>query len=275
MLTDLIQPGEPVAHRGIVVTPLYPRRDPVARYVTLGQALVDGLRVTETSRSGSVPELLVDNPLADDVLLYDGEELVGSKQNRILDVTVLAGARTTVAIPVSCVEEGRWSWRSAGFAAAAHISHAALRRRKAELLAAAPPLARGVAQGGVWEEVRAKAARLGVVSPTSANADTFSCRAPSRASLRPPPRWSGSSTRRRGRRSSGCRPSAAGSACACAPTASTAAASSSTASSCSSPSSRAPPAPTRVASRARAAGAEAPGPAGRGGGARRANARSS
>ena len=35
------------------------------------------------------------------------------------------------------------------------------------------PLARGVAQGEVWDEVRAKAARMYTSSPTMANADTF------------------------------------------------------------------------------------------------------
>ena len=41
-----------------------------------------------------MPELGVDNPLEHNVLLYDGEELVGAKQNRILDLTVLVGAKT-------------------------------------------------------------------------------------------------------------------------------------------------------------------------------------
>ena len=172
MPAPAFQLGDPVEHRGIVVTPLFPRRDPVARYVTLDEALERGLRVTETSRSGSVPELAVENPLDEDVLLYDGEELVGAKQNRILDVTVLVGARTTLPIPVSCVEEGRWSWRSERFSAARHISHAELRRRKAQSLEAAP-LARGVAQADVWDAVREKAGRMGVASPTGANADTY------------------------------------------------------------------------------------------------------
>jgi hypothetical protein len=38
---------------------------------------------------------------------------------------------------------------------------------------AAQPLARGVAQGEVWDEVRAKQSRMGVRSATSANRDTF------------------------------------------------------------------------------------------------------
>jgi hypothetical protein len=172
MPLDTFQLGEPVEHRGVVVTPLFPRRGPVTGYVTLDEALPRGLRITEASEAGSVPELLVENPLDDDVLLYDGEELVGAKQNRILNVSVLVGAGAKLPIPVSCVEQGRWSRMSERFASAPHLSHAHLRRRKAELLAA-QPLARGVAQADVWAEVQEKQARLGVRSPTSAHRDTY------------------------------------------------------------------------------------------------------
>jgi hypothetical protein len=119
-----------------------------------------------------VPELAVANPLGEQVLLYDGEELVGAKQNRILNVTVLVGAHATLPIPVSCVEQGRWYRESTLFGSAGHVSHAHLRRRKAETLAARP-LARGVAQTEVWDEVSDKAVRMHVDSPTGANRDTF------------------------------------------------------------------------------------------------------
>lgn len=172
-LTTLpFQTGEPVEHRGIVVTPLFPTSDPVARYVTLDEALPRGLAITETSDAGAVPELTVRNPLDELVMLYDGEELVGAKQNRILNVTVVVAAGSAITIPVSCVEEGRWSRSSTMFDAALHVSNAELRRRKAELLAAAP-LARGAAQRGVWEAVRAKATRMQVASPTLASSDVF------------------------------------------------------------------------------------------------------
>ena len=49
------QLGEPVEHRGIVVAPLFPRSDPVARYATLDDALQGGLEVTETGHEGTVP----------------------------------------------------------------------------------------------------------------------------------------------------------------------------------------------------------------------------
>jgi hypothetical protein len=182
MFEYLFQLGEPIEHRGIVITPLFPRRDPVAQYVTLDEALPLGFRVREVSEAGLVPELLVENPLSQDVLLYDGEELVGAKQNRILNVSVLVAAGSKLPIPVSCVEEGRWHAQSAAFGAAPHAAHPRLRRRKAEALQA-EPLARGVAQADVWDEVALTADRLAVASPTRANADAFRAHRPSLAQL--------------------------------------------------------------------------------------------
>jgi ARG and Rhodanese-Phosphatase-superfamily-associated Protein domain len=166
------QLGETVEHRGVVVAPLFPTRDPACTYLTLDEALPRGLAITETDADGTVPELSVRNPLDANVLLYDGEELVGAKQNRILNVTVLVAAGTDVRIPVSCVEEGRWATRSVAMDSAGHVSHANLRRRKAESLAATP-LARGIAQSEVWNEVRAKADRMQAPSATGAASDTF------------------------------------------------------------------------------------------------------
>ena len=49
------QLGDPMERRGIVVIPLFPRRDPIAVYLTLDEALPRGLRVTETSEAGTSP----------------------------------------------------------------------------------------------------------------------------------------------------------------------------------------------------------------------------
>ncbi len=172
MIENLFQIGESAEHRGIVIAPLFPRTDPVAAYLTLDEALAGGLRIRETSEAGSVPELLVENPLAERVLLYDGEELVGAKQNRILNVSVLVEAKATVTIPVSCVEQGRWRDVSMAFSPGSHISHAELRRRKAEAQAARP-LARGVSQSEVWDAVHEKSVRMQVSSPTGASSDLY------------------------------------------------------------------------------------------------------
>jgi hypothetical protein len=178
-----IQLGEPVEHRGVVVAPLFPRLKPRAEYATLEEALPLGFRVAEVDAAGSVPELVAANPLDSNVLLYDGEELLGAKQNRILNVTVLVAAQSETRIPVSCVEEGRWHARTSSFGAARHAAYPELRRRKAERLSAAP-LERGAAQGEVWQALAEKAGRLGVHSPTGAQADVFAARERDLGSLR-------------------------------------------------------------------------------------------
>jgi hypothetical protein len=169
---NAIQLGNCIRHRGIAVAALFPALNPVARYSTLDDALERGLRVEEAGPAGSVPELVVHNPLDERVLLYDGEELLGAKQNRILNVTVLVEARTSLSIPVSCVEEGRWSDATRTLRPAPHAAYPELRRRKAECLSV-DPLARGLAQAEVWDAVREKATRMHVASPTRANSDTF------------------------------------------------------------------------------------------------------
>ena len=170
--TFTFQLGEPVEHRGVVVAPLFPCRDPIARYATLDDALARGFEITETGPEGAVPELALSNPLDDAVLLYDGEELVGAKQNRILNVSVLVAAGSKLVVPVSCVEQGRWCAVSRRFSSAGHVAHAELRRAKARALAA-EPLARGTAQRAVWESVDTRLEALDVDSGTRAHSDAF------------------------------------------------------------------------------------------------------
>ena len=78
-------------------------------------------------------------------------------------------------IPVSCVEEGRWSARTAFFSSARHAAYPELRRRKAEQLSA-EPFQRGAAQSVVWDEVRGKSERHEVSSLTGAQSDIFESR---------------------------------------------------------------------------------------------------
>ncbi len=183
MIENSIQLGDPVEHRGIVIAPLFPRQDSIAEFVTLEEALPLGFRITEIDAAGSVPELIASNPLDSPVLLYDGEELLGAKQNRILNVTVLVDAKSETRVPVSCVEQGRWHAQSATFSATKHTAYPDLRRRKAERLSASP-MSPGVAQSAVWEEVAAKAGRHGVHSPTGAHADIYRNRAEELSRLR-------------------------------------------------------------------------------------------
>ena len=161
-------PAQPRSFRSLTLIPLFPRDEPALDYVGLTAALADGLLVTEVDPDGAVETLLVENPLETLVLLYEGEELVGAKQNRILDRTVLVPARSRLPLPVSCVERGRWSHRSHTFAEVPRAAYPELRRLKYV----------GGGQSEVWTSVAAKAARLDAHSPTEAAEELYVSRAP-------------------------------------------------------------------------------------------------
>ena len=125
-------------------------------YLTLGEALADGsFSITEQSESGSVEQLVALNDGAKPVLLVDGEELIGAKQNRIINLTVLVPARTKMKIPVSCVEAGRWDYNSAVFSEADHFYNARNRARKSSRVSGSMERGQGrqANQSAVWEEV--------------------------------------------------------------------------------------------------------------------------
>jgi hypothetical protein len=99
------------------------------KYVTLEQALEAGtLVITEASEGGTVPELRVINRGDTHVLLVQGDHLIGAKQNRTLNTTILVRPHSGMPIPVSCVEQGRWRYASPTFGSRGTSSHNRLRR---------------------------------------------------------------------------------------------------------------------------------------------------
>ncbi len=148
--------GEPRSFRGLAVLPLFSAAPPRVEYVGLDEAVARGLTVSEVDAAGAVQTLLVDNPLPERVLLYEGEELVGAKQNRVVRGTILVEARSTLKIDVHCVERGRWAYRTHSFAPAPRAAYPELRR------------AQRASQAAVWAEVAAKQSRMRSVSPTEA-----------------------------------------------------------------------------------------------------------
>ena len=198
--------GKALAEGPLSILPLRAKTEVKARYVLLEKAIERGrLTITEVDDAGSVPYLVARNRGPWPVLVFDGEELVGAKQNRIANATILVGVGKTV-LPVSCVEQGRWSPRSHAFSAGGYASHPSLRSlkerqvREASLAASAQEqrgpvpgrTARAVApdfraetaqevraerfrskQGEVWEEVEKTVRALKAHAPTRAMADSY------------------------------------------------------------------------------------------------------
>ncbi len=120
--------GGPRSFRGLTVVPLYAEPEPVFDYVGLDEAMAGGLTVTEVSEAGAVESLLVANPLAITVLLYEGEELVGAKQDPLLERSILVPAGSRLAIPAKWAEKGRRGYRSRRFVPVPRAASPDLRR---------------------------------------------------------------------------------------------------------------------------------------------------
>ena len=71
------------------------------------KGLVDA---SELSESGVVGRISVTNKSDSYLVLLDGEALVGAKQNRIVERSMIIGPQSRVSVPVNCVERGRWSY---------------------------------------------------------------------------------------------------------------------------------------------------------------------
>jgi hypothetical protein len=139
-------------------------------FLTLGQALAAGTAHVTEIDGGSVPELKVVNQGAVAILLLDGEELRGAKQNRVLNTTVLVAAHAELVVPVSCTEHGRWHHTSREFADSDCVMPLDLRRNKAESVHGSLREQRGFAgdQSRVWEDVATYLGDVGAESPTGA-----------------------------------------------------------------------------------------------------------
>jgi len=145
-------------------------------YLLLDEALSqDSIEVTEVDKAGSVPELKIINKSPEMVLILDGEELVGAKQNRIINTTILIGANATIVIPVSCVEQGRWSYHSPRFSSGVRMMSSGLRAMKSI------HVHRSIRETGhytsdqveIWAEISDKATRRRATSPSMAMSEIY------------------------------------------------------------------------------------------------------
>jgi hypothetical protein len=171
--------GEPRSHGALTVVPLLAPMLSEPDWLTLAEPDARA-RITEVSEAGSVPSLSVANLADRPLLLLDGEQLLGAKQNRILNTTVLIPAGMSLTIHVSCVEQGRWGYRSrhAGarhFAASDFSLFASARRKKSDWVSRSlrERKMHMSDQAGIWKEVAAMAAQHGVESATGGMDDFY------------------------------------------------------------------------------------------------------
>lgn len=167
--------AEPQRHGSLTIFPLVTSSSPALPYLLLADALRTGDVTIDEVGSGTVPHLLAINSSERDVLVLDGEQLIGAKQNRTTNRSLILPASSETVIPVSCMEQGRWNWKEGGFSAGGQSSPAMVRRRVKEVEAALaqqgediPVRALADAQMAVWSSIADYSSTLQVSSPTGA-----------------------------------------------------------------------------------------------------------
>src|SRR3954454_4460052 len=122
LAADALAVGEPDVAGPLAVFPVH-GPEPGVDYAAFAQARDAGLVVRELEEGASVNDLVVLNPTERNLLLYEGEEVLGAQQNRTFDVSVLVGAGTKLTVPVSC------AWRRDAGTARATTSRSRRRPR--------------------------------------------------------------------------------------------------------------------------------------------------
>ncbi len=173
--------GKAQHHENLTLFPVLAQMDRDLPYILMADALASGTLIISEKGSGQVPVLLAKNSASEPVLILDGEQLVGARQNRMTNRSILLPAMSTMEIPVSCMEHGRWHFVSEEFAPAPQYAPAKVRRkpRETEVRAMRDAAARGLgersshrdlhlAQEAVWHEIGEMSSKLGGASDTGA-----------------------------------------------------------------------------------------------------------
>ena len=173
---DQVTLGDPIVYGQMALFPLIDSQQSHAGYTVMDDALRDGCaEVTEVSDSGSVPELSFKNGCDQRVFLMEGEELVGAKQNRTLNISILVPAGEEIKIPVTCVESGRWAYDSPAFRRSERAHFSKGRRSKMASVSMSMRVEERphADQSEVWSRISEKASKMKSHSRTSAMSDIF------------------------------------------------------------------------------------------------------
>lgn len=167
--------GEPIPLLAVQVVPLFlPNANGETDALLLEEALTKGQTVVnEVGEGGIVGQVRVLHRGELPLLVLQGEQILGAKQNRSFNASFVVAPGKEVVLPVSCVEQGRWRRESDAFSAGATTLAPEVRARKLKRVSESMTL-RGTYdanQHGVWSDVQEYMAATGTRSLTASYED--------------------------------------------------------------------------------------------------------
>lgn len=152
--------GSPVSYHNVTIVPVmltsnekFQQED----YISLAEAKKRGLvEINEMATGQEVNRLTVRNLAKKPLLLLSGELLLGGKQDRVVAKDTVVPPGEEMAVPVFCVEHGRWDGKTTKFDYSESMAPQSVRR-----------MATFGSQQQVWDEVGEYNKKANVDSDTS------------------------------------------------------------------------------------------------------------
>lgn len=177
LVPSRLRVGDAIAHRALTVFPILGADAPV-EFISLERALPLDFALTEVP-GGVVTALVAHNPTDHHVLLLDGQEVTGARQNRVFDGTFLVAPHTKRPVAVCCIERGRWeaSRENETFESSAHFADPRVRTIQRATRARDRDGSLRSDQQAVWKTIDGILASERVLSPTASLVDVQASRA--------------------------------------------------------------------------------------------------
>lgn len=142
-------------------------------FLTLKKGYEMGLVEIKELENSTVNTVSCKNDSVAPLILIDGDEITGAMQNRIINDTLLIPAKSTINIPVSCTEHGRWHTKGEGaesrtFKPSLYSANHSTRSRKSRASYEERDY-----QGEVWDSISEFESRSNFKSMTSALNDSY------------------------------------------------------------------------------------------------------
>lgn len=160
--------GEIQSHKNMAIVPIITPQSHNTDFLTLKKGLeLDLVEVVECEKS-TVNIIQIKNKSVSPLILIEGEEILGSMQNRIINTTTVISPKTTAHVNVNCTERGRWHPVSSKFRQSEYMANSRTRhsRMSASFKKMSP-------QSHVWESIENLEADNSFRSKTNAMSESY------------------------------------------------------------------------------------------------------
>jgi hypothetical protein len=165
-ISESVVLAEPVFLRNLLIYPLQGSMDNGTEVASLERILEKEEGEFRELDTPDINQIIFNNQSEYPVLMLDGEEIVGSMQNRIVTDSILIPARSTSDLPVVCAEQGRWN--DIGSFQTGHYSYPGIRA----ILSLRGKKENGL-QKKIWKEIERKLIVTRTLSTTSSMHDIY------------------------------------------------------------------------------------------------------